>query len=459
MLLQDIRADRKVLPEIGLRRPAVPFVPRFPPAPSRAFVSIVARFSGKPALELTYPVAVISPAGIPEKMLRLRYNPVEPWCYPELRCTGEESMDQQDIYQRLADHLSNVGMGYPVRETLLEILMENLDPTEAEIALALPTGRIPLAPASVSEIGSRLSMQREDLEGALERLVEKGFLFAGPASDGEMGYALLHVGFGFPQTYFWKGEDTEHARKMARLVAKYFNRQVTTEAYGGETKQYRYIPVAEAVKPDLQAVFPVQLMEQVIGDARRIAVAHCPCRVSYKLLGRGCEHPTEVCMKFDELADFVVERGLARELTKQEALDVIRLAEESGLVHFVDNAEGHIKHNCNCCGCACWNVGNIRRRKIPRDAIMATYFMRGTDTDECTGCGECAEICPVEAVQMSDGEPIIDTEWCIGCGVCATVCENDAVVLTVREDKIGERPAATFQELHERILEEKQSMA
>lgn len=366
-------------------------------------------------------------------------------------------MEQQDIYQRLADHLNNVGMGYPLRDTLLEILMENLDPREAEIALALPTGLIPLSPVSVAEIESRLSMPLEELESALERLVRKGFLFSGPTPGGEKGYALLHVGFGFPQTFFWKGEDTSHARKMARLVAKYFNRQVTTEAYGSQTKQYRYIPVAEAVKPDVQAVFPVQLMEQVVGNARRIAVAHCPCRISYRLLGRGCEHPTEVCLKFDELADFVIERGLARELSREEALEVIRLSEEAGLVHFVDNAEGDIKHNCNCCGCACWNVGNIRRRKIPRDSIMATYFMRGTDFQACSGCGECATVCPVDAVQMSDDEPIVDGDWCIGCGVCATVCGSDAVVLTTREDKIGERPAASFRELHETIRDEKNS--
>ena len=363
-------------------------------------------------------------------------------------------MEEQDIYQRLADHLSNLGMGYPVRDTLLEILRENLNPSEAEIALALPNRVIPFSPVSTNEIGSRVAMPIDELESALERLAQKGLLYAGKTSAGEKGYALLHVGFGFPQTFFWKGEDTPHARKMALLVAKYFNRQVTAEAYGSQSKQYRYIPVGKAIKPDLQAVFPVQLMEQVIANARRIAVAHCPCRVSYRLVGRGCEHPTEVCMKFDELADFVIDRGLARELTKEEALDVVRVTEEAGLVHFVDNAEGEIKHNCNCCGCACWNVGNIRRRKIPRDAIMATYFMRETDSEECTGCGECATICPVEAVQMSDGVPVTDREWCIGCGVCATVCPSHAVVLNVREDKIGERPAATFRDLHCRILNE-----
>ena len=304
---------------------------------------------------------------------------------------------------------------------------------------------------------TRVAMSPEDLESALDRLAEKGLLSVGPTATGEKGYALLQVGFGFPQTFFWKGEDTPHARQMALLVAKYFNREVTSEAYGSRSKHYRYIPVGKAIKPDLQAVFPVQLMEQVIARARRIDLAHCPCRVSYRLAGRGCGHPTEVCLKFDELADFVIDKGFARELTREEALEVIRISEEAGLVHFVDNAEGEIKHNCNCCGCACWNVGNIRRRKIPRDAIMATYFMRETDSGECSGCGECATICPVEAVQMKDDLPIIDPDRCIGCGVCATVCPTGAVVLKGREDKIGVKLAPTFRELHQRVLEEKKA--
>ncbi|MDQ1238567.1 MAG: hypothetical protein QG577_752, partial [Thermodesulfobacteriota bacterium] len=322
------------------------------------------------------------------------------------------------------------------------------------IALALPNRVTPLSPVSVDDFAKRVAMSREELLLGLERLVHKGVMYVGKTAAGEEGYALLHVGFGFPQTFFWKGEDTPHAQKMARLVAKYFNREVTTEAYGSHIKQYRYIPVGKAIKADLQAVFPVQLMEEVISSARRIAVAHCPCRVSYHLVGHGCEHPTEVCMKFDELADFVINQGMARELTKAEALDVLRITEEAGLVHFVDNAQGEIKHNCNCCGCACWNVGNIRRRKIPRDSIMATYFMRETDTDQCSGCGECSTICPVQAVQMVAGVPTIDRDWCIGCGVCATVCPTDAVVLKSREDKVGAKPAATFRELHNRILEE-----
>ena len=160
-------------------------------------------------------------------------------------------------------------------------------------------------------------------------------------------------------------------------------------------------------------------------------------------------------MKFDDLARYVIDKGLAREITKKEAFEIIKMSEEAGLVHFVDNAGGDIRHNCNCCGCACWNVGNIKRRKMPRDTLMATYFLRKTDEEKCVLCGECIDICPVDALILEDDRIVVDDEWCIGCGVCSTVCPADAATMKIRADTTGELPAATFGELHEIILKEK----
>ena len=57
-----------------------------------------------------------------------------------------------NIYKRLAKHLSSLGMGYPEKEELLEILRENFTPLEAEVALAIPTKVIPFEPTPVTEI-------------------------------------------------------------------------------------------------------------------------------------------------------------------------------------------------------------------------------------------------------------------------------------------------------------------
>jgi H+/Na+-translocating ferredoxin:NAD+ oxidoreductase subunit B len=360
----------------------------------------------------------------------------------------------QNSHARLARHLSTMGMGLPQRVELVDILKASFTEQEAEIALLLPTTNTPLKPVTVGELAGSSDMDPKNLALSLESLAERRLIFSGRTESGDIGYALHQAGFGFPQALFWKGEDTPHARKMTKLILKYFNRKVTREAFGGEsTKAYRYIPIHRSLEPEVQAVLPHDRMDTVMDNATRFAVAHCPCRVEAGLMGKPCKHPLEVCIKFDELAEYLIDRGIGREITREEAREIVRKSAEIGLVHFVDNAVGKVKHNCNCCGCACWNVGSIRRWKIPRDQLMAVYFLRETDPEQCVGCGECIDICPVDAITLTDDIAVVDRNWCIGCGVCATKCEFDALHIRYREDQ-GEVPA-DFETLHKRIQVEK----
>ena len=121
-------------------------------------------------------------------------------------------MTEQDVYRRLAEHLNRLGMGYPVTDDLIDILKENFSEVEAEIALAIPSGVIPLQPVSVDVIFENADLSRDELSETLRNLSRKGLVFSGETEDGQEGYALQQVGFGFPQSFFWKGEDTPHAK-------------------------------------------------------------------------------------------------------------------------------------------------------------------------------------------------------------------------------------------------------
>lgn len=365
-------------------------------------------------------------------------------------------MISKDVYKELAMHLNSLAMGYPPSEDLEVILKENFSPEEAEVALSFPVKVIPFQPVAIDRILKSIDLPKEELQEILEKLVERGLLYSGKTKEGEKGYALQQLGFGFPQSFFWKAEDSPHARNMASLIAKYFSTAKTREAYGNTpTKAFRFVPVRESIEFELQSIYPYQIMDKVIENAQVIALAHCSCRVSANLAGRGCDCPTGVCMKFDEMAEFVIERGLARKISKEEAMDIIKLSQENNLVHFVDNAIGDVKHNCNCCGHSCWSVARIRKRKIPRDVIMATYFIRETDKEACTGCGACVDVCPVDALSLEDGIAKVEEEWCIGCGVCISKCDYDACRMIVRPDKKDEIPVSSFKKLHEQILEER----
>jgi ferredoxin len=360
----------------------------------------------------------------------------------------------QDLYQRLAVHLEHLTMGYPYTDELIELLKEMFSPAEARTAMAIPNDLAPLQVVSKEKIAARADLPLSEVVEALESMAARNMLFTAPTRDGATGYALLQIGYGLPQTFFWGGKQDETAKRMAKLVLSYFKVPITQKIYGGvKTKSFKYTPGNMRIEIPMQGVMPYEQIGSIVDAATKIAVAHCPCRMSAKILGRSdCQHSLEVCVKYDEMAEFVIDRGLAREISRDEAHRIMENSEKEGLVHMVDNAQGQIKHTCNCCGHYCWNVGIIRRRKVPRDQLMAVYFIRETELDECIGCGACADICPVNAVQLVEDKPRVDPDWCIGCGVCATECPAGVISIKRRREDKGPRD---FAQLHHQIKTEK----
>ena len=360
----------------------------------------------------------------------------------------------QDIYLRLSKHLEKLVMGYPFNEALPDLLREMFSPVEAEVALAIPNNLPPLEVVNRQTIFDGCDLPESTITGALKSLAGRNMIYSRVTAAGDTGYALLQVGYGIPQTFFWAGRNDERARRMAKLVLNYFNVPTTRKVYGPvPTKTYKYAPASLSIDVAMQGVMPNEQMAPIVDAATKIAVAHCPCRMSAKILGRAdCRHSLEVCIKYDDMAEFVISKGLAREISKDEAHQILADCEKEGLVHMVDNAQGQIKHTCNCCGHYCWNVGIIRRRKIPRDVLMAVYFIRDTDLAECIGCGACAEICPVDAVKMVEEKPQVDQNWCIGCGVCAVSCPANVISIKRR---LETQAPESFADLHRQIKQEK----
>ena len=103
----------------------------------------------------------------------------------------------EDVYRRLADHLSALGMGYPQEEGLEEILRATFSAEEAEIALALPTRVPPLQPVEIDSIAAKVSLPRTRLVEVLEDLVKRGLLFTGRTRQGEKGYASSELVLGW----------------------------------------------------------------------------------------------------------------------------------------------------------------------------------------------------------------------------------------------------------------------
>jgi Fe-S-cluster-containing hydrogenase component 2 len=47
--------------------------------------------------------------------------------------------------------------------------------------------------------------------------------------------------------------------------------------------------------------------------------------------------------------------------------------------------------------------------------------------EECTGCEECVEACPAEAITMKDDVAVINDAECTECGACVDECPAEAI--------------------------------
>ena len=365
-------------------------------------------------------------------------------------------MNAETIYTRLAEHLAELSMGYPYSDALVELLATMFTPQEAEIALAMTTDQLPLQIESIGTIAASSGQPEDHVADLLAQMAAKRVVYTAQTPSGRTGYALHQVGYGMPQAFLWSGPQDATANTMARHLLNYFTVPVTKQVYGrSPTKAYKYSPASLTIDLPQQGVLPHENIRTIIKSAQKIGLAHCPCRTTAQILGRtDCRHSLEVCFKYDEMAEFVIDRGLARQVSADEALHIMKACEKEGLVHMVDNTQGNVKHTCNCCGHYCWNVGIIARKKVPRDVLMAVYYLRYTEQDACIGCGACADICPVIAVAMADDQPQVDMNWCIGCGVCMTVCPEDAISMVRRNQAQGPE---NFKALHNQIKAERSS--
>ncbi len=136
---------------------------------------------------------------------------------------------------------------------------------------------------------------------------------------------------------------------------------------------------------------------------------------------------------------------MARKITTEETLQILRESNEEGLVHVSDNmSEGSLTSTiCNCCGCCCTFLDTKKRTGL-QTFSPSTYVAR-VDGELCRACGTCEDRCPMEAIAVGDDDVSeVDPKLCIGCGVCTPTCTEDAVDLVHREEI---EPAPTVQEL------------
>jgi len=162
----------------------------------------------------------------------------------------------------------------------------------------------------------------------------------------------------------------------------------------------RVIPIESAINADMQKV-PFEQVSYYLNKYDVFAVADCSCRASRRILGQGCGHiEKDMCVFLGTAAAYYIRTGRGRQITREEAFDIIRKAEENGLMHQMPNIEGPGEASaiCNCCSCSCFAT-RIAGLYEAYDANGSNYRAQ-VDKDKCVACGQCVEYCPTNAVQL-----------------------------------------------------------
>ncbi len=317
-------------------------------------------------------------------------------------------MTDRVLCRRLAEA---VGAGEsPLIRKIFETLVKD---DEARVLLAAAP------PATVETLAQETGFSWGAIKTMTESLFKRGLLFITKKGEQMKYYRVKNI----PQMHdataltpgisrevldLWKvymqKEWPEYGRKIVDLISSPF---------------VRVIPVNESTRPESR-ILAYEDVAKIIENAKTLSVTKCSCRV----IDGACGKPLEVCIQVDRAAEYNLERGTGRALSKGEAIEIVRMSEKEGLVHVVDNRQvvGHVI--CNCCKDCClnWAAG-------PKKWVAPSRFEAVADPDLCTGCETCLERCFFDAIAVRDNLAVVDAGKCMGCGVCTVSCPTEALRL------------------------------
>ncbi|MFX0189050.1 MAG: ATP-binding protein [Candidatus Hodarchaeota archaeon] len=354
-------------------------------------------------------------------------------------------------YKKAAGIINKAGgTPLPINETLLTILKYIINEDELDFINLAFRRKIS---QTMEQLKESSKLPEDEILKKAEALAKKGVMFNQPNRQGVMVYRLLpliNVGV-FEYTFMKKLVFSEENKKLSNLFAKLLdglgdlvqnNYDMLISMMQKQRPIDRTVPILknketgkdieiivdESIEVPEQKVVPTQNVEELINKFDDIAVGHCFCRHHNDLLGDPCKQTDarENCFTFGKSARHVSENGFGRLVSKEEALKILKDAEEAGLIHKAYHPGFDITRDetsiCNCCKCCCGQSGH----RFP--TINATNYISQFNQDLCVGCGTCIEKCHFDSIQLNeDNKAERVGEYCIGCGLCAHFCPENAI--------------------------------
>ncbi|HEU5361441.1 MAG TPA: 4Fe-4S dicluster domain-containing protein [Candidatus Deferrimicrobiaceae bacterium] len=340
------------------------------------------------------------------------------------------------VYGRLQKRLDRYPIGAPPADAIYEILKRLYTEEEAEIG-----ARMPIRFTDIDGIARRTGKRPDALRPVLERMAEKG-LVMDFENQGKVEYLLSPTLFGFFEFTFMRVRDDVPQKELARYMVEYAHDRpdLARSVLAGKIQGGRTLVHETAVDPeDATRILDYERAEQIIREAKAWAVSLCYCRHVLEHEGKSCEQPMEVCTTLNAAADFLVRRGLARKISREEMLDIFAATREAGLAHIGDNVKRRPAFVCHCCGCCCAMLTAINRFRM-FDAVITSPFLAAIDAGRCSGCGRCAKKCPIDAIEVggegAEAKAAVHGDACLGCGVCRPACATGALSMEPRKERV-----------------------
>jgi ferredoxin/predicted transcriptional regulator len=296
-------------------------------------------------------------------------------------------------------------------QKIFEILVKD---DEARILLAAAP------PATVESLAQATGLSWGSIKTIVESLFKKGLIFKTKKGEQMKYYRVKNI----PQMHDSTALTPGISREVLDLWKVYMQKE--WQEYGRKIVDLfpspfvRVIPINESIRPESR-ILAYEDVAKIIENAKTLSVTRCSCRV----IDGACGKPLEVCIQVDRAAEYNLERGTGRALSKGEAIEIVKMSEKEGLVHVVDNRQvvGHVI--CNCCKDCCLNWTLMG----PKKWVAPSRFEAVADPGLCTGCETCLERCFFNAITVKDNLAMVDPGKCMGCGVCTVSCPTEALRL------------------------------
>jgi len=329
---------------------------------------------------------------------------------------------------------------FQANDTLVELLQTLLNEDQVNFLLNFRKPKL-----TFQELKERTGMNDVNLMEMLNSLMDNGFLMDEPIENTNvMEYRLLPpIADTFEYSLVKFDRPVEQKKKLARIYEKMFKEaiELTQTNYEGLLPIFkdkmpifaRIIPIEKELTAPQEKVLPLHQASKIIDEQDIISVSECPCKLERTLLGDPCKTSSDRfrCFHFGNMGRFFIEHDLGKPISKDDAKQILKEAEEEGLVHktFHDDFSLDKKENsiCNCCKCCCILFQSYYRGIFAFHTL--TSYIARIDESKCVGCGICVEKCPIEAVSLINGIAHNDEHKCIGCGVCVHHCPEGARTL------------------------------